>query len=67
MTQAERSGGVNELPHLPNLGIPCDDDLWSALYWARCGDQCLRKKKPQSALADWGKVIGPNCKRRLLE
>jgi hypothetical protein len=27
---------------------------------AGCWDQCLRKKKPQSALADWGKVIGPN-------
>src|SRR2546423_822107 len=27
MTQAERSGGVNELPHPPNLGDPCDDDL----------------------------------------
>ena len=23
------------------------------------GDQRLRNKKPQSALADWGKVIGP--------
>jgi len=38
--------------------------LTSALNWAGRGPA---KKKPQSALADWGKVIGPNCKRRLLE
>ena len=27
MTQAERSGGVNEVPHPLTWGIPCDDDL----------------------------------------
>jgi hypothetical protein len=46
MTQAERSGGVNELPHPLTWGIPCDDDLRSALDWAVWGPVSQEEKAP---------------------